>query len=293
MLGERQDKKSPIIYCSVSLCLCGIFFALAISIVAQKVAIIAPETSTQASKYASHLSDHLSGRLHILDEDMSLAAFRSVKVHNAFNLIAKQAKEIGEVVGCEYFLLIRSATLRRTSFAKDEFYESYVTGFLVNGRSGRLIYWTLKKFEADTPSESERMLFTAAGSFAAEIVSHLDDAVKRGPTGTGSNPIEEVPDEGSAAAKNLRPPLPFKRIKPEYTRDAYFYDIRATVDALVDIDENGAVTAIEIDRWAGFMLDESVAETIRKMNWRPATRNGKALPMRVLLRYNFTKIERE
>ncbi len=142
------------------------------------------------------------------------------------------------------------------------------------------------------PGGSERMLFAAAGSFAAEIASHLDDAVKHGP-GTGSNPIEEVPDEGSAAAKNLRPPQPYKRIKPEYTRDAYFYDIRATVDALVDIDENGTVTAIEIDRWAGFGLDESVAETIRKMNWRPATRNGKALPMRVLLRYNFTKIEKE
>jgi len=29
------------------------------------------------------------------------------------------------------------------------------------------------------------------------------------------------------------------------------------------------------------------------MNWRPGERGGKPLPMRVLLRYNFTKIEKE
>jgi hypothetical protein len=27
------------------------------------------------------------------------------------------------------------------------------------------------------------------------------------------------------------------------------------------------------------------------MQWRPASRDGKALPLRVLLRYNFKKIE--
>lgn len=105
--------------------------------------------------------------------------------------------------------------------------------------------------------------------------------------------IEEVPEAGSSEAKNLHPPMPYKRIRPECTREAYYYSIRATVDAVVDIDRNGAVTALEIRRWAGFGLDESVIEAINKMNWRPAERNGKTLPMRVLLRYNFTKIEKE
>jgi hypothetical protein len=29
------------------------------------------------------------------------------------------------------------------------------------------------------------------------------------------------------------------------------------------------------------------------MNWRPAERNGKTLPMRFLLRYNFKKAEQD
>ena len=41
------------------------------------------------------------------------------------------------------------------------------------------------------------------------------------------------------------------------------------------------------------ILEESVEKAVRAMNWRPAMRNGSALPMRVLLRYNFTKVEKE
>ena len=80
--------------------------------------------------------------------------------------------------------------------------------------------------------------------------------------------------------------MPYKRIKPAYTRVAGFYNIRATIDVLA-----GEVTRTEVVRWTGYGLDESVVATIRSMNWRPATRNGKPLAMRVLLRYNFTKIE--
>jgi hypothetical protein len=51
--------------------------------------------------------------------------------------------------------------------------------------------------------------------------------------------------------------------------------VTATIDVLVDVEADGGITKIEIVRWAGFGLDESVAETVRKMNWRPAERNGK------------------
>jgi hypothetical protein len=61
----------------------------------------------------------------------------------------------------------------------------------------------------------------------------------------------------------------------------------------VDIDAEGRIAASRIVRWAGFGLDESVEKAVRSMNWRPAMRNGKSLPMRVLLRYNFRKVEKD
>lgn len=276
----------------VSLRLCGLLLLIS-PIAAQRVAVVAPEQSEQTHKYASQLSERLSVGIKVLDDDMSSAALRSVKFENAFNLTATQAKLAAEVIGCDYYLLVRSGTLRRTSFAKAEFYESFVTIFLVDGRSGRLIYWDLKSFEADSPSESERLFFASSKSVAADITGQLEKSRKnRLDTAKSSTAIIDLRDEDSSS-KDFRPPMPYKRIKPEYTRKAYLYDIRATVDAAVNIDQNGAVTAVEIERWAGFGLDESVIETVRKMNWRPATRSGKTLPMRVLLRYNFTKIEKE
>jgi TonB family protein len=278
---------------SMSLCLCGAFLFFTSPVLAQRVAVLTPEQTPQTQKYASLLADSLSNKFKILEDSMSWAAFRSVKLESPFNLTTSQGKAIGEVVGCDYFLLVRSGTIRRSSFAKDEFYESFVTVFLVSGRSGRLIYWDLKSFEADSQVESERLLFASSGSFAGEIIEQLEFARQNGLTVVNSPAFEEVPKAGSTDAKNFRPPMPYKRIKPEYTRKAYLYDVRATVDVMVDIDQNGAIAAVAIERWAGFGIDESVIAAVRKMNWRPATRNGKTLPMRVLLRYNFTKIEKE
>lgn len=258
------------------------------SLLAQKLAIVAPDQSVQTQKYASQLSNSLSSNLSVLDNDMSLAAFRSVKSENAFNLTTTRANLAAEVIGCDYFLLVRSGTLRRTSFAKPEFYESFVTVFLVNGRSGRLVHWDLTSHEADSPAESERLLFASSGSVAADIAGQLEKA-----TSVGTAPIAKLPEADSSDAKDFRPPMPYKRIKPEYPRKAYLYDIRATVDAVVDVDQNGEITAVKIERWAGFGLDESVIETVRKMNWRPAMRTGKTLPMSVLLRYNFTKVAKD
>jgi TonB family protein len=66
--------------------------------------------------------------------------------------------------------------------------------------------------------------------------------------------------------------------------------VEATIDIEIDIDESGKVARTEVLRWAGFGLDDSVTEIVRKMNWRAAQRNGKSLPTRVLLHYNFKKI---
>jgi TonB family protein len=121
------------------------------------------------------------------------------------------------------------------------------------------------------------------------------DAIRNlgGSARTDAAPNFELPEPGSPEAKNFRAPIPYRRLSPEYTRLAYLYDVTATVEATVDLDELGQITNMAITRWAGFELDESVAKAVRSMNWRPAERNGKPLPVRFLLRYNFKKIEKD
>ena len=265
---------------------------LCVSTFAQRVAVLTPERSEQTEKYSSQLADALSKKLNILDSDMSHAAFVSVKAERSFNLTNSQARSIGAVTGTDAFLLVKTGTLRRSSLERDGYYESFVTVFAVNSRTGMLAYWNLKSFEAATPAASETLLFASVDKIAAGIIGHLEPVGAGGPSSAEPS-IEEVPEEGSPLAKQMRPPAPYKRIKPEYTRQAYFYNVVATVDAEVDIDGSGTVTGIKIRRWAGFGLDESVIAAVRRMNWRPAERGGKTLPMRVLLRYNFTKIDKE
>ena len=261
---------------------------------AQKIAVIVPDKTGISEKYAAQFRQSLAGNFNVLDESLGEIAFRSSSTaENPFNLTTDEAKTIGAAIGCDYFVLIKSGIQRRSSFGREEFYESFAFVYVVSARSGRLAMWKPQIYEAETLQKAEKILFDSADKASAEIFENSKIFRQRELSEKSPPKIEEVPDENSPEAKNFRPPLPFKRFKPEYTRMAYVYDITATIDLLVDVDETGAIKRAEIVRWAGFGLDESVVETIRKMNWRPATRNGKALPMRVLLRYNFKKIEKE
>ena len=105
--------------------------------------------------------------------------------------------------------------------------------------------------------------------------------------------IELAPDDDKIAeAEGLRLPHPFRRFTPPYPQSAAIAEAEATVDVLVDLDARGEVTRVEVVRWAGFGLDEATVDTVRQLHFFPAMRNGVAIPLRVLLRYNFRKPER-
>lgn len=276
-----------------SWCLCVFALILAFPVFAQKIAVLTPDKTIGSRIFAAELEKSLSQNFTILDASLSEAAFRSNSYENPFNLSAAEAKNIGAAIGCNYFLLVKYETLRRSSFKKDEYYESNAVIYAVSSRTGNLVFWKLHVFEADKPSEAEKKLFDSTSALIKEISDALQTAKNREIMPTENRNIEELPLENSPEAKNFRPPLPYRRITPEYTATANFYDIEATVDILVDVDETGKILRTEITRWAGYGLDESVTEAVRKMNWRPARRNGETLPMRILLRYNFKNIEDE
>ena len=258
----------------------------------QKIAVLIPEKTSQSQIFTPKLKTVLAQNFKILDDSLSEAAFSSVRYESPFNLSLKEAKNLGAAVGCDYFLLLKAQSLRRFSFEKKEFYESFVAVYVVSSRTGRLVLWRLTSFEAENSADAEKKLFESAKDLSAEISQKLKVFKEELNTKDSEN-FEQLPDENSPEAKNFRPPLPYKRIRPEYTKIANLYSIEATVDIEADIDENGEVTHSRIVRWAGFGLDESVTETVRRMNWRAAERSGKTLQMRVLLRYNFKKIDDE
>ena len=261
---------------------CSLFcvFALNFHVDAQTIAILTPDKAEKSISFAEKLGLSLSDKLNVLDNSLAEAAYLSVSPPTPFNQTSEESKRIGAAIGCDVFVLIQAATLRRSSFQKAEYYESYAAIYLVSARTGRLAFWKMQQFEAGKPDVSQKMLDGSVGSLAREISENVRSAVKKELTEPGGPVMEEVPDETSPAAKNFRAPIPFRRIKPEYTIQASLYDVAATVDMVIDLDEKGVILRTEVVRWAGFGLDESVEKTVRAMNWRPAERHGKSLPMR-------------
>lgn len=261
-------------------------------VAAQRVAVIAPDKSVRSEELAEKLLESFPPPIRGVEISMAAAAFESVPVENPYNLSIEETRRIGMVIGSEYFVLIATSTQRRSSSAKPTYFEAYASIFLASSRTGRLVFWTLARAEGDTPESADEFLMQSTVKMAGELSQKINASREEELAVKPFAPFEEVPGEGAPESAGLMPPLPFKRIKPEYTLTAFLYDVRATVDVLVDVTADGEIANTEISRWAGYGLDESVIEAVRKMNWRPATRNGRKLPMRVLLRYNFTKIDK-
>jgi hypothetical protein len=265
---------------------------VAASATAQRIAIITPDGSAESAAFAEKLTDAIKG-VDMIDGGMARAAFDAVAPDNAFNMTRIEARRVGSAIGCSHFVVLRSAVQRRTSFEKKEYYEAYAVVFLVSSRTGRLLLPMLRSAESNNANEAFERLLTEVSAMAKEIEIEAKSSLRRELAEPPPPAMEEPPDEGTPAARGFRAPVPYRRIRPEYTRAANLYDVAATVEIMVDLDEKGKILRTEIERWAGFGLETSVETAVRSMNWRPAERGGKQIPMRFLLRYNFTKLPRD
>lgn len=260
-----------------------------------KIAIL--DRSEDSSKFTDQFSEDLEqSNFKLLDKDLARAAATGARLTNPFNLTVDQAKNLTVLIDCNFLLVVKNETLQRSSFQKNVYFESYAIIFLVSAQTGRLLFWTDKQVEANVFAESEKLLLTKtktiADEFARKIVSAAaQEQTLRATDLTTTVLIEDLPDETGIHKQNFRVPLPFKRFSPAYSEAAGRRDVEATVDVLVELDERGAVTRTEIVRWAGFDLDEAAERAVKKMQFRPALRDGKPLPIRILLRYNFRDLE--
>lgn len=268
-------------------------FAFSFPVFCQRLAVVEPISDDQISGFARGLSSEISKRGKVLDLGLADTAFRTVVRENYFNLTSAEAKLIGSVIGCDYFILVRSKVQRRSALDRPPYFEAYSPVYAVDSRTGQLIFWDLFSFEAPTSGKATQELRDAIPVISSAIYDAIQRAMIREKVPTKDGRFEEVPSVDSPLSKGLKTPVPYRRIKPSYTTQASLYSITATIEIEVDIDYDGSVKRTSIERWAGFGLDDSVESAVRAMNWRPAYRDGNPLPMRVLLRYNFTKLEKD
>ena len=252
--------------------------------------------------FAQKTSDKLRIRLRskeftVADADMTRAAATGGAYSGSLNLTVSEARDLGAVLGTEYYVLGDAQTVRRSSSAKPAYYESYCSIFVVSSRTGRLVMWTRPSVDGNESASAEEALSEFLdGEVSYQIAIAIrrareDEQNQRTLIVPASEPlIEDAPDdEKTAEVQGLRMPRPYRRMRPAYPETAALADAEATVDVLVDVRADGEVSDVRIARWGGFGLDESTVATVRQMHFFPAMKNGNPIPMRVLLRYNFRK----
>ena len=258
------------------------------------------------TEFAKTVAEKVRSRLRatseflVADGDLSRSAAMGVGYTGSLNLTVQEARDLGAALATEFYLLGDAQILRRSSSTRSVYYESYCSLFLVNSRTGSLLVWERPVFEGIKPTEVLQPLFYhVEHELTPRLVVALrraaeDDQMRRTAIVSYAGPvIEAAPeDEKTAEAQGLRLPRPFKRLRPEYPATAARAEAEGTVDVLVDVGADGEVGGVYIVRWAGFGLDEAAVATVKQMHFFPAMRNGTAIPMRVLLRYNFGKPSR-
>jgi len=235
-------------------------------------------------------------KLSLLDRDLGRAASRGVGYQGSLNMTLSEARSLGAAIGCDFYVTGDAQTVRRSSSARPVYFEAYASVFVVSARTGRLVLWDRAAAEADKPEQAEGFLLDELDKRAARYAVAIQEAFAREererfnpPADEGAGLIDLSADEGAGAHTDLREPAPYKRLRPAYPDSASRAEAEATVDAEVEVSAGGEVGRVEIVRWAGFGLDDSVVSTIRQMHFRPATRDGQPVAVRVLLRYNFRR----
>jgi len=232
----------------------------------------------------------------IIDRNLAIAAARGNGYQGSLNLTTQEARDIGAAIGCDFFIVGDADTVRRSPSTETAYFESYASIFIVSARTGRLTYWERIQERRDTPEEAETAMLgnlgirdVAPGIRVSIFRAAEDEAAQRTAAIEDPPALIEVMSDDDNSKTDTRAPRPYRRLKPPYPTAAAQAEVEAVIDVQVDIDARGEVGKIEIARWAGFGLDQSVIDTVKQMHFFPAMRDGVAIPMRVLLRYIFQR----
>lgn len=234
-------------------------------------------------------------RMIVVDQSMVQAASKGIGYAGSINLGKHEARSISAAIGCDFFIIGKTEALTRSERAGESHEAAYAAVMIVDGRTGDLASFD---FVSETSTTREASVKSLLKSIDSRISGYVDrmaglflERSRLAPAGHPSAEfVEDMPREGSARAIGFTPPEFLNRARPEYTQQAELADITATVEALAVFGANGEVGRVEITRWAGFGLDQAAEQAIRQLKFKPATRDGKPISVRALIRYNFRRV---
>ncbi|SRR6266404_6241119 len=235
-------------------------------------------------------------RVVVIDEALMRPALAGIGYDGSINMSKDEARRVAAAIGCDFFVVGKTEALTRSARENESHEEAYAGVMIVEAKTGSLAAFDFVSAKGDT---REAALTGLAKMLSARVPGYVNQLTQLNATkeqvrmpvrSEGDERIEDMPDEGSRRAVGFAAPEFLSRVRPEYSSEAEEANVTATVEALVVFRLNGEVGRCEIVRWAGFGLEESAERAIRQLKFKPATRDGKPVGVRALIRYNFRRI---
>ncbi|MGH9768972.1 MAG: energy transducer TonB [Blastocatellia bacterium] len=234
-----------------------------------------------------------SPQFELLDEKLTRLAVRGAGYDGSLNLSRGEARALGQSMGCDFYILGKVLSSRR-SISADQFYFEALAGlFVVETRTGALTLFIFDRAQAESEPEARKKLEELIKREWPRCVSAIVSARKRQAAEIESvaespTPLIDVFSD-NPGDREMERPIFYQRLKPAYTEQADLAGITATVELEAVFGADGKVGEVEVARWAGFGLDESAIATVRQLGFKPARRDGKNVTIRALVRYNFLR----
>lgn len=239
-------------------------------------------------------------RVVLVDETIVRPALAGVRFDGSINMTRDDARRAGAAIGCDFFITGKLEIVTRSEKKAESHEESFAGVMIVNARSGELALFDFlsekaasREIAVNALEQAIRQRFAGYVDQVLAIRAHRQSIVPLPPATARTTVVtivEDLPDQDSPRSVGFKPPQFISRVKPGYTTEAEQADITATVEMMAIFQSDGNVGAIEITRWGGFGLDESAAAAVRQFKFSPASRDGKPISVRAMIRYNFRRV---
>ena len=130
-------------------------------------------------------------------------------------------------------------------------------------------------FETPPSLDVERTLLSWRAAMTGKSVSQEMMVLK------GQAPIADSSTPG------VSPPQLFYAPDPVFTEEARREKFEGTCVVSLVVDEQGNATRVQISTPVGHGLDEKALEAVKRYRFKPATLQGKPVPVRVNIEVNF------
>lgn len=231
--------------------------------------------------------------MELIDPELTGVALRGAGYAGSLNLSLTEARGLGQSLGADYFMLGRLIETRRQQGGDLFSFDSLAGLFLVESRTGRLLRFVevnaTGSVEAQVHGQLLGKLPGAWSQMVGVIAEAERSAVEAVPVEVGQDGSPAVFSDPSEIEGGGTLPVFARQLKPIYPESAVRSEVVATVEVLALFQADGTVREVEIKRWAGYGLDESAVSTVRQLSFRPATRDGRPVSFRGLVRYNFRR----